>query len=261
MAGRTRALQISVAAVNVVIFILAFTSIYPFPAGDFKIDLPSPNEVTWDYDDGIVTVTAPFSIDNGGFYDVQDLSIGYVVRNYSNQLIAEDTISVGTMKTGAVSSGEIVFEFDLLDLYERGITWMVFNDDLLDFTVEISCYYTMRLVKFDAIYSVSIPWNALIQDVSVTEVRFDPSSFDLLVDYRVVTSDVLSGSTTVTATLYEDGVALSQTAETVMLGTSHGSTIVLDIPMGSIPDTVVVESDIAGVEVEESFSIPPGVLP
>lgn len=260
MAGRTRALRVSVAAVNVVIFILAFTSIYPFPAGDFKIDLPSPNEILWDYDDGVVTVTAPFSIDNGGFYDVQDLTLDYVVRNYSSQLIAEDTIAVGTMKAGAITTGEIVFEFDLLHLYESGITWMVFNDDLLDFTVEVSCYYTMKLVKFDAVYSISIPWDALIQDFSVTDVRLDPLSYDILVDYRVVTSDVLSGSTTVTATLYENGTVLSQTLETVVLGTSHVSTIVLDIPLVSIPDTVVIDAMVAGFDVQESFSISPEVL-
>ena len=261
MAGRTSALHIGVAAVNVVIFVLAFTSIYPFPAGDFKIDLPSPNDILWEYDDGLVTVTAPFSIDNGGFYSVEDLTLSYSVMNYSNVLITEDTIDVGTMKAGAVTSGEIVFELDLLSMYERGITWMVFNDDLLDFTVEVSCYYTMRLVKFDAVYSVSIPWDALIQEASVTDVRFDLVTSELQVDYMVSTSRLLSGSTVVTATLYEGGVPLSETTEMVVLGTNHVSTLVLEVPLGSIPDTVVFETTIAGFAVEESFSIPSEVLP
>ncbi|UCE91789.1 MAG: hypothetical protein JSV90_01150 [Methanobacteriota archaeon] len=256
MAGRTSALQVGVAAVNVVIFILAFTSIYPFPAGDFNIDLPSPNEVLWDYQDGLVTVTAPFSIDNGGFYDVQDLTLDYSVVNYSDQMIAEDTIVVGTMKAGTVTASEIVFEFDLVSMYERGITWMVFNDDLLDFTVEVSCSYTMRLVKFEAIYSVSIPWDALIQDVSVTDVRLDPLASELLVDYRVTTSDLLSGSTMVIVTLYENGTALSQTTQTVALGTDHAGTLSLDIPLGSVPDTAVLEVTVADFYVEQSFSIP-----
>lgn len=258
MAGRTRALHVGVAAVNVVIFVLAFTSIYPFPAGDFKIDLPSPNEIQWDYDDGLVTVTAPFSIDNGGFYDVQDLSLAYTVTNYSNEMIAEDMIEVGTMKAGTVTDGEIVFEFDLLSLYESGVTWMVFNDDLLDFTVEVSCYYTMRLVKFDAVYSISIPWDALIQEADVTDVRFDVGSSELLVDYRVATSRLLSGSTIVTATLYEDGVPVSETEETVVLGTNHVSTLAMDVPDGFLPDavyTVTLEATIGGFDVEHSIPV------
>ena len=261
MAGRTRALQVSVAAVNVVIFILAFTSIYPFPAGDFDIDLPSPNDIIWEYDDGLVTVTAPFSIDNGGFYDVQNLVLEYTVTNYSNQPIADETIVVGNLKAGDVTSGEIVFELDLVSLYERGITWMIFNDDLLNFVVDVSCYYTMKLVKFEATYSVSIPWDALIQDVSVVDARFDPSSSDIIIDYRVATSDILSGSTTVTATLYEDGVAVSQTVETVLLGRDFGSTLTLDLPLGAAPDTIALEMSISGFEVEESFELPSEVLP
>ena len=261
MAGRTSALHIGVAAVNIVIFVLAFTSIYPFPAGDFKIDLPSPNEIQWEYDDGLVTVTAPFSIDNGGFYDVEDLTLDYSVTNYLNVLIAEDTIEVGTMKAGAVTSDAIVFEFDLLSMYESGITWMVFNDDLLDFTVEVSCYYTMKLVKFDAVYSVSIPWDALIQEASVTDVRFDLVTSELLVDYRIATSRLLSGTTLVTATLYEDGAPLSQTTETVVLGTNHVSTLALEVPLGSVPDAVVFEVTVADFTVEESFSIQPEGLP
>lgn len=261
MAGRTRALHVSVAAVNVVIFILAFTSIYPFPSGDFSIDLPSANEIAWEYDAGLVTVTAPFSIDNGGLYDVEDLVLDYRVTNYSRSLIAEDAIAIGTMKAGEVTSGEIVFEFDLVSLYERGITWMVFNDDLLDFVVDVSCYYTMGLVRFDATYSVSIPWDALIRDVGVEDAWFDLSSYDLLVNYTVVTSDILSGSASVTATLYEGGVALSQAVETVPLGSDQRGTVTLDVPVGSVPDTVVLEIVVADFEVESSFALSSEVFP
>ncbi len=261
MAGRTRALHVGVAAVNVVIFILAFTSIYPFPSGDFKVDLPSASEIVWAYDAGIVTVTAPFSIDNGGFYDVRDLVLDYRVTNYSRSLIAEDAIAIGTMKAGEVTSGAIVFEFDLVSLYESGVTWMVFNDDLLDFVVDVSCYYTMGLVRFDATYSVSLPWDALIQEVAVEDARFDLSSNDLLVDYTVATSDILSGSTTVTVTLYEDGVALSQAVETVSLGRDHHGTIALDVPLGSLPDTVGLEVVVADFEVESSFALSSEVFP
>ena len=261
MATRTKALTVGVASVNFIIFLLAFTSIYPFPAGDFKIDLPSPNEILWDYDSGVVTVTAPFSIDNGGFYDVDDLELRYEVTNYTNVLIAQDLIELGTLKAGTVSDGEIEFSFDLLELYDEGLTWMVFNDDLLNFVVEVSCFYTMKLVEFDARYSVSIPWDALIQDVAVEDVRFDPGSMQLLVDYRVTTSDILSSEAVLTASLLDGSSVISETSETVRLGRVHTGTLEFDVPVGSSPDSVLLEIDIAGFPVDVSYSLPAGVVP
>jgi hypothetical protein len=261
MATRTKALTVGVASVNFIIFLLAFTSIYPFPAGDFEIDLPSPNEILWDYDSGVVTVTAPFSIDNGGFYDVDDLELRYEVTNYTNVLIAQDVIELGTMKAGAISDGEIEFSFDLLELYNEGLTWMVFNDDLLNFVVEVSCFYTMKLVEFDARYSVSIPWDALIQDVAVEDDRFDPGSMQLMVDYRVTTSDILSSEAVLTASLLDGSSVVSETSETVQLGRVHTGTLEFDVPVGSSPDSVLLEIDIAGFPVDVSYSLPAGVIP
>ncbi|UCE80963.1 MAG: hypothetical protein JSV94_00530 [Methanobacteriota archaeon] len=262
MASRTRALGVSVAAVNVVIFILAFTSIYPFPAGDFKIDLPTASEVVWTYDSGEVTVTAPFTIDNGGYYSVADLLIEYRVSNYTGLAIAEDMLEIGTMKAGTVTSGEIVFAFDLADMYARGLTWMIFNDDLLEFVVEVSCYYTMKLVKFDAVYSVSIPWDALIQSVRVGDPWIDPMDPQtIVVDYNLVTSDILQGSTTVHAELFDDGVIVSESDETVSLGRSVTGTLEFSVPLGSVPDSVVVEFTIPGIPVVASYEFPLEVVP
>ena len=262
MASRTKALGAGVAVVNIVIFILAFTSIYPFPAGDFKIDLPSPNEITWEYSSGVVTVTAPYSVDNGGYYSVEDLTLGYQVSNYSGVPIADDVLELGNMKAGAVTSGEIVFELDLMDMYSRGLTWMIFNDDLLEFEVDVSCYYTMQLVKFDAVYSVSIPWDALIQSISVGEPLFDPMDPQtILIPYSLTTSNVLQGSTTLHAELLDDGVTISEADEVVELGTSDSGAVEFTVPLGSIPDTVVVEVLIPGLPAVASYQFPLEVMP
>ena len=261
MANRTKALQIGVACVNFLIFILAFTSIYPFPAGDFKVNLPSPNEVIWEFDSGVVTVTAPFSIDNGGFYDVRDLVLGYEVSNYTRVQIAQDTVELGTMKAGAVTEGEIVFSFDLLEMYDDGLTWMVFNDDLLEFVVDVSCYYTLKLVKFDARYSVSIPWDALIQEARVDDVRFDPSEMQLSVDYTLATSDILSGYASLDAYLLDGGIVVSDVSQSVRLGRVVAGTAVFDIPLGATPDSVLIVIDVEGFEVVLSYDLPAGVIP
>lgn len=254
MVARVRALQIAVGVVNFAIFTLALTSIYPFPSGDFNVDLPSPNEVEWYYQEGVVTVTAPYSIDNGGFYDVVDLRLDYSVTNASYENLASDVIDIGTIPAGTVREDEIEFGFDILDLYERGFTSMVFNDDLIYLNIGVSCYYTMELVRFEAQYDVTLQWDALIQEFEVD--GFEVSGTELLVDYHLTTSPILSGNAHVHASLYEGDTLVAEDDDTLELGTTDEGRLVFEVPLGSIPDLVVLQVVVLDFETETSVPIP-----
>lgn len=237
MAARIRLLQMAIAIVNIAIVVLAFTSVWPFPHGDFKVDLPSASEITWSYSAGVVQVTAPFSIDNGGYYDVRNLTIHYAVTNFSGYPLADQTIPLGDIPAGRVTSSSIQFQFDLLRLFNDGALGMVFSDDLLKFTVEVSCSYTMRLVEFEASYRVSVPWDALIQGWGVTSVNYpstlpspgSPISVD--VTYWLRTSDILAGlpPAQVTVGFYGNSTLLGQAQGSVQLGTNYSDTVTLNI--------------------------------
>ena len=173
---------------------LAFTSIWPFPHGDFKVHLPQAKDVTWSYENGLVHVSAPYSIDNGGFYDVDNLVISYSVTNNTRYQLAGDTFDLGKIPKGSIVPGSLDFTFDLLGFYRNGTQWMIFNDDILNFDIHVSCYYTMKLVKFDASYSTGVTWDALIRSWAVIPRPFNitsPSPY--LIDYWLNTSDLLNG--------------------------------------------------------------------
>lgn len=258
MPASIRAVQTAIALVNVLIFALVFTSLWPFPSGDFNIDLPSANDVVWDYDDGVVTVSAPYSIDNGGFYDVEDLLLTYDVRNYTGAEVHSGEADIGTLPAGQVSADSIDFTFPILEMYESGQTWMVFNDDFLNFRVDVSCYYTMRLVHFYAEYNVSVPWEALIQ-----EVEFDGASVDdglLLVDYHIATSDIFDGLTTMNAYLYNGTDLVGHESETISLGGYHDGTFAFPLPLSSVPDRIVFSVQVYEFSVAETVPFDPGWL-
>jgi len=258
MAASIRAVQTAIAAVNVVIFALVFTSIWPFPSGDFNVDLPSPNEIEWGYADGVVSVSAPYSIDNGGFYDVSDLLISYDVTNYSSAPVYSGEIDIGTLPAGQVTSDTIDFTFPLLEMYASGDTWMVFNDDFLNFRVEVSCYYTMDLVHFYADYRVSIPWDALIREVAVDDVSSDGSQ--LSIDYHLVTSEILQGSASVTASLYNGTELLATASDSVALGGSYSGTLAFALPLTAVPDRIVLTVQAYEFTVTETVAFDPGWL-
>jgi hypothetical protein len=235
MAARVRFLQLAIAIVNLFIVGLVFTSVWPFPSGDFNVDLPSASEITWTYADGIVQVHAPYTIDNGGFYDVSQLTLSYLVTNYSHYEIMENTIDIGNIPAGSVYPSSLDFDFDLMSLYSNGAQWMIFNDDLLNFHVEVSCYYTMELVKFDASYQVSVPWEALIKGYGISNTTFASSGTTgtASVTYWLNTADLLRNlpAAQVTLGFYADETPLGQTQSTVQLGgnQTQPATMIVDL--------------------------------
>ncbi|HEX9908937.1 MAG TPA: hypothetical protein VGB78_10835 [Thermoplasmata archaeon] len=257
MALSIRLLQLATSAVYVIIVALAFTSIWPFPSGDFRIDLPSSSEVEWTYSDGVVSVVAPYSIDNGGFYDVDDLSISYSVTNYTGFPLANDTVLIGEIPAGRMTSSSLVFEFDLQHMYDSGADWMIFNDDALNFFIEVSCYYTMTLIEFDATYRVNVPWDALIQSWGVSRVSpWPPTGTTLSVDYWLHTSDLLASLPEAQATvrLYGDSILLDEVQQTIGLGGNYSSTVSLDIPLAVYSTyTVVYSTGIDGFTISDQL--------
>jgi hypothetical protein len=268
MAARTRLLQLAVAAVNLTIVALVFTSVWPFPSGEFKVDLPSANDVEWGFSDGVVHITAPYTIDNGWIYDVDDLTITYSVTNGTHSELAGDIITIGSIPAGEVNSSVLDFEFDLLAQYGAGIEWMVFHEDMLFFHLEVSCLYTMKMIQFDATYQVSVPWDALIQGYGLSDDYSysvgPPVSVN--VSYWLNTSRLLRGlpAADVTVSYFGDDTLMGQTTTTIQLGDAYTGVIVMDInPALASSYTVLFEVQFGGFAVSqrETVSAPPGVIP
>jgi len=247
MVARIRLLQLAIGLVNFAIVALAFTSIWPFPSGQFNVDLPSSTEITWTYDGGVVHVSAPYSIDNGGFYDVKNLVLNYTVTNDTRYQLADQVIVIGDIPAGQVTSSVLDFQFDLLGLFNSGAQWMVLNDDLLRFYLGVSCLYTGELVKFEAEYRVNVPWDALIRDYGVSEYTWGSTSTpfgeapdSLNITYWLDTSDMLApfSPASVELSIRGNSTLLGQGTTGVTLGGNHTGVVNLAIdPSGLlVPD-------------------------
>ena len=258
MAVRTRFLQIGVALVNIAILALVFTSVWPFPSGEFKVDLPNANDVTWTYTDGVVDVFAPYSIHNGWIYDVDDLVISYSVTNISGELLSQATIEVGTIPANRVTQSHFDFSFDLMKFYREGGMGMIFRDDTLRLDISVSCMYTMKLIKFDASYEAMVPWDALIRSYGIssgTPERPNPgwTGTQVYIDYYIETSSILASLGSVSAVVsIDDGVGtqlLAPISQDITLGTNYSGTLTFTptIP-ATFPSAIVVHVQIIGYQ-------------
>lgn len=264
MAARRTFLQLAVAAVNLTIAGLVFTSIWPFPSGDFQVHLPSANEIHWTYSNGIVSITAPFTINNGWIYNVDDLSISYVVTNSTGRELAADTFQVGSIPAGRIIDSQLVFTFDLLSLYNSGIDWMIYHDDMLYFRLDASCWYTMRLIHFDAMYQVSVPWDPLIEGFGISQVNYPATlpgpgePISVSVDYWLSTSHLLSSlpPATVDISYFGNSTLLGHGQTTVTLGANYSGVAALDVtPALYTSYSVVILIQFGGYSFSQQYSI------
>jgi len=267
MAARTRLLQLAIAAVNLIIVALVFTSVWPFPSGEFKVNLPSANDVEWAYSDGVVHIIAPYTIDNGWIYDVDDLTITYSVTNGTHSELAGDVLTIGSIPAGDVRSDELDFEFDLLEQYGAGIDWMVFHEDMLFFHLEVSCWYTMKMIQFDATYQASVPWDALVQGYGISDYSYSVGPpVSVYVGYWLNTSSLLRGlpAADVTVSYFGDDTLLGQAQTTIQLGGPNVGAVTMDItPALASTYSLLFEVQFGGFTVSQrqTASVPPGVIP
>ena len=126
----------------------------------------------------------------------------------------------------------------------------------------------MKMVKFDASYHVSVPWDALIQDYGL---RGDPffsigPPLTLTVNYSLATSNLLSGlpPAQVTVSYFADSTLMGQAETQIQLGGVSEESVTMSItPLLASSYTIVVEARLGGLTFVERipYSLPSGVIP
>ncbi|MGB2825191.1 MAG: hypothetical protein WBC49_00950, partial [Thermoplasmata archaeon] len=61
--------------------------------------------------------------------------------------------------------------------------------------------------------------------------------------------------------LLDGSSVVSEISETVRLGIIHTGILRFDVPVGSSPDSVLLEINIAGFQMDVLYSLPAGVVP
>lgn len=251
-----RILQISITIINIAVAALVLTSIYPFVTGNFQVHLPDDSDVGWYYDDGVVTLSAPVGITNGGFYDVTDVRLHVEVENISGFKICDSVSDWGTIQAGSEFMELIEVSVDIVDLLESGAYWMIFNRDYLDVSIEFNCKYTLGLIKFDAFYQVAVQWDGLIQDISFGSPELVNSSgeFYVRVPYTIATDDILSGLGDFSLEVFNDTSSnpIASCDEQIALGTEYDGELALSVAPDVAFD-LLFRNQTLTVEIEVGF--------
>ena len=196
MSSVYRMLRIIISLVNIAVAAIVVTSVWPFITGDFTVNLPNEDEVDWSYSNGILTLSAPISIHNGGFYDIEDVVIRTTVTNSTGFDIINSSQDWNAIRAGSNFQETIDFSIDFGRLLSEGSAWMIFHQDFFDVHLQITCKYTWKLIGFSATYAVPINWEGLIRDIGFGNATLEnpaPLQFRINQTYWVWTNSLLAG--------------------------------------------------------------------
>lgn len=196
MSSIYRMIRIIISLANIVVAAIIVTSIWPFVTGDFSVDLPNQSEVDWSYSNGIATISAPVSIHNGGFYDIEDVKIFITVTNSTEFEIINSTDDWGIIRASSNFHETVEFSIDLGKMLSSGSAWMIFHPDFFDVHLLITCKYTWKLIGFSADYAIPINWDGLIRDIGFGTPTLDNSTLGhlrVIQPYYIWTNSLLAG--------------------------------------------------------------------
>ena len=235
MSSLYRVLRIVISIINIIIAALVITSIWPFATGEFSVDLPQADDIEWSYVRGLVTLSAPVTIHNGGYYSIDDVTIHSLVTNSTKFELINETERWGRIPAGSVFGETVNFSIDFEELLTSGAYWMIFNSDFFEIEITISCRYTLGLIAFSAEYKLPYDWDGLIIDLGFPRgelVSPSPGIYQIEQQYYIWTNSILSGyggdfSLELREESTEDTVAFS--TDHIELGRNYSDSLILMI--------------------------------
>lgn len=136
-------------------------------------------EVT--YSNGAITMSIPFSISNGGLYDISELNI-------TTHVVAEnETVSRTTTQVPTISRGDTANEtYDIsvsLDHILANLTYMLFIDTDLEVEISVALTYA-HAIPLKISYNETLQWGAPFYNLSINIPPVSPQPANASVSFE-----------------------------------------------------------------------------
>ena len=183
---------------NLGIVVILILSVLPLVQGGLNIEMPQ-NDSQWTYNDNILSMQTPIQIYNGGFFDIQNFTLGFELRNNgsSEVLVSSQTAPVDIVH-GRWTNIPLAFDIDLENMNRTTERELVFNDTSFNLSVSVQAQYTDRMITLGLNGYNVMNWTALIYDLNVDtselNVESAGSNYTISVPYHFSASNILSGA-------------------------------------------------------------------
>lgn len=191
------AVRLGIIAVNIVIALIILLAVIPLATGGLDVNVPSSNESSWTLDGQVLHLSAPVSVYNGGFYDIEDFSLRMQVVDESGNEIMDDRSIPANLKSGNTTDVPLQLSLDIGNVSQEAKRKIVFDGALFNISLNIEAHYIMKLMKLGIAVEDEIRWDPLINEYRIdqSQIRFEysGSQIEMIVPYFISTSQMVYG--------------------------------------------------------------------
>jgi|GEM_PF-2564877 len=213
--------RLGILGVYIVIIVIILMSFLPLAMGGLDITMDE-EEGQWEMRDGVIILAQALGVYNGGFYDIEDFTLRFVLEDAHGNTISDSFHRPVDIFAGETTDINFLIRIDLDDMNEDTRIDLVFNGADLTALVDVQTFYMMRLIQMGVNVTEDFWWDPIIADFGIRSsginYQWNGTAIDLIVPYFVDASDMLSGQVAnLQCSLRNETGELAMTAESVAL--------------------------------------------
>ena len=162
-----RALGWATAALWIVVILFSGTVVY----SAMQIGMDFGGEPEMAVSNGEMTMSIPFSISNGGLYDISKLNITTFIAAENETVISRSTTTVPLISRGDTVNETHDISISLEDIVAKNLTYMLFNDINLSVGMLVGLTYA-NAIPLTISTSLPMPWGAPLSNLTTGEPSY-----------------------------------------------------------------------------------------
>ncbi len=247
--------RLSIVAVHLVIAAIIVMSLLPLATGMLEVSFPDEGTGEPTVDGNRVILTVPVDITNGGYFDIQGLTVKFKIADGTTVLTEQSSVPVDVL-AGQKGRLDLSIVVDLDDLDDADLRSLVFNATVLDLEVGVEAGYSLGLVKASISADQEMTWEPMVSraDIDVTNIQWvsNGTNVDLLIPYHFEASEIIHGkSMSVQARIANSTAVLGTASESMTIGGSNDGELRFVIPQETFlwlqahPETLILGADLS----------------
>ncbi len=151
------------------IFVMLFSGTLAYSAMQIGVNFEQDPEVT--VSNYTMTMSIPFSISNGGYYDISNLDIATSIVAENEAVITSSTTLVPLISRGDTVSKTHDISVSLDDILAKNLTFMLLNDTDLNVDMLVALTYA-HAIPLKISSNLTVPWGAPLSNLTIGEPTF-----------------------------------------------------------------------------------------
>ena len=128
-----------------------------------------------EFKNGSLMMSMPITINNTGFYEINEFKMTTTLKDSNGSLIATNTTRITGIKRGEVRSEVHVLSLSLYDLFSR-MNYLLFNDTEIKLLISAGFKYAYALEFQVSMTNISMPWKAPFHGLKLKNLSIQGSN-------------------------------------------------------------------------------------